>query len=163
MATTVPMKGSQGTFSVDKCKEFLEENGDSQGTVLVKTDQEPAIQGLIQGIVEARPEGRTVIEEAPKDSKGSNGEVERAVQEIEGQIRALFLAFQDKVGRKVDCRERIVAFIPEYAAYLLNRLRKGEDGKVAFERARGKTPSVLGVEFGEKVFFGREKGQRWRK
>lgn len=98
------------------------------------------------------------MEEAPKDSKGSNGEVERAVQEIEGQIRSLFLAFQETVGRRVDCRERIVAFIPEYAAYLMNRLMKGEDGKVAFERARGKVPSVLGVEFEEKVLFWRGMG-----
>ena len=89
------------------------------------------------------------MEEAPKDSKGSNGEVERAVQETEGQIRCSFLAFPEKVGRRVDGRERIVAFIPEYAAYLMNRLKKGEDVKVAFERARGKVPSVLGVEFGE--------------
>ena len=30
MATTVPMKGSSGRFSVDKCMEFLEENGDKR-------------------------------------------------------------------------------------------------------------------------------------
>ena len=30
-------------------------------------------------------------------------------------------------------------------------LGKGEDGKVAYERARGKKPTVMGVEFAEKV------------
>ena len=73
------------------------------------------------------------------------------------------MAFQEKVGRGVDCRERIVAFIPEYAAYLMNRLKKGEDGKVAFERARGKVPSVLGVEFGEKVLLWRGHGAKMEK
>ena len=43
--------------------------------------------------------------------------------------------------------------MPEYAAYLLNRLHKGHDGMVAYERVKGKIPSVLGVEFGEKVRY----------
>ena len=53
----------------------------------------------------------------------------------------------------MDARERVVAFMPEYAAYLLNRLQQGEDGKVAYERVRGKKPTVLGLEFGEKVLY----------
>ena len=69
---------------------------------------------------------------------------------MEGQIRALFVGLGDRLGRQLDARERIVAFISEYAAYLLNRLHKGLDGKVPFERVRGKKPTVLGVEFGEK-------------
>ena len=83
---------------------------------------------------------------------GSNGPAERGVQEIEGQIRVLFLALQERVGRVIDARERIVAFIPEYAAYLLNRLRKGEDGKVPFERAKGKRPTVMGFGVWRKGF-----------
>ena len=39
-----------------------------------------------------RPEGRTITEAAPKYSKGSNGEAERAVQEVEGAIRAVVIA-----------------------------------------------------------------------
>ena len=63
-----------------------------------------------------------------------------------------------------------MAFIPEYAAYLFNRLHKGTDGKVAYERVKGKRPTVLGVEFGEKVFWKRRLGNvkqklnsRWEK
>ena len=51
----------------------------------------------------------------------------------------------------MDATERIVAFIPEYVAYLMNRLCIGSDGKVAYERVKGKKPTVLGVEFAEKV------------
>ena len=64
--------------------------GIARAQLLIKADQEPSIECLVKGLVEARPEGRTVVEEAPKDSKGSNGEVERAVQEVEGQIRSSF-------------------------------------------------------------------------
>ena len=57
------------------------------------------------------------------------------------------------MGRKIDAREKIVNFIPEYATYLMNRLEAGKDGKVAYDRAKGKKPTVLGVEFGEKLLY----------
>ena len=153
MATTVPMKGGIGKFATDKCLEFIEENGDKVRDIIVKTDQEPSIEYLIKDLVGDRIQGKTLVEEAPKRSNGSNGVVERGVQEVEGQIRTLFLGLQSRLGRKLDARERIVAFIPEYAAYLLNRMLRGNDGKVPYERIKGKKPSVLGIEFGEKVMF----------
>ena len=65
--------------------EFFEENGDGDAKVIIKTDQEPSIQYLIQDIIDTRKEGRTVIEESPVRSSGSNGVGERGVQEIEGE------------------------------------------------------------------------------
>ena len=111
------------------------------------------MQYLIKDIVSERPEGRTVLEESPVKSSGSNGVVERSVWDIEGQIRALFLAFQERMKRTVDSREKIVTFIPEYAAYLMNRIEIGRDGKTNYERVKGKKPTVLGVEFGEKLLY----------
>ena len=73
MATAVPMKGSTGRFSVDKVLEFMDEVGDQAVEVIVKSDQEAAIvSGLIDEVVEAREAGRTIKEESPKYSKGSN-------------------------------------------------------------------------------------------
>ena len=43
--------------------------------------------------------------------------------------------------------------MPEYAAYLMNRLHVGKDGKTAYERTKGKKATVLGLEFGEKVLY----------
>ena len=94
---------------------------------------------------------------------GSNGVVERAVQEMEGKIRAIFLGLEERLGRQLDARERIVAFIPEYAAYLMNKLFVGEDGKVAYERVKGKKPSVLGIEFVEKVLYKVKRGAKLEK
>eukprot|EP00973_Karenia_brevis_P070776 9837721-Karenia_brevis.AAC.1 len=106
---------------------------------------------LVRCIQEERPNNRTAVEEVPKGSKGSNGIVERAVQEIEGRIRAILLSLEEGLGKEVDAKERIVAFIPQYAAYLFNRLHRGDDGKVGYERVKGKRPSVVGIEFGEKI------------
>ena len=63
----------------------------------------------------------------------------------------------------MDARERIVAFMPEYGAYLANRIKKAEGGKIEFERARGKKPTVLGLEFGEKLLFRFSRGPRMEK
>ena len=73
------------------------------------------------------------------------------------------IGLEERLGIKIDARERIIAFIAEYAAYLRNRLRKGEDGKVAYERIKGKKPTVLGLEFGEKVWFKRRRGPKLEK
>ena len=87
----------------------------------------------------------------PDGSSGQNGEVARGVQEMEGRNRALCLGFQERMGFKVNARERLVAFIPEYGADLMNRLKQGNNGKIPYERIKGKKPSVARVEFGEKV------------
>ena len=144
MATSVPTKRSTGQFAVDKCLEYIEENGDKEGSIIIKSDQENSIEYLMNEIVEGRVEGRTIIENSPKQSSGSNAIVERGVQEIEGKMRALLLSLEERIGRRVDAKERIVAFIPEYAAYLLNRLQRGEDGMVPYERVKGKNPTILG-------------------
>ena len=65
MATALPEKGGGDKFMLDKCLECLEENGDKENSVVVKSDQEPAIRSLVQGIIGFRPEGRTIPEEAP--------------------------------------------------------------------------------------------------
>ena len=98
MAAVVPEKGARGRYATDKCLEFIAENGDAQGNIIVKTDQENPIKALIQSIIENRPEGKTIPEESPKSSggqfqsSGSNGIVERGVQDKEGKIRAIYLS-----------------------------------------------------------------------
>ena len=88
MATTVPNKGGGSKFVVDKCLEFIDENGDREGKII---DQVPSMQFVIKDLIEERREGGTIIEESPVKSSGSNGVVEKIAQDIEGRIRAIFL------------------------------------------------------------------------
>ena len=156
MATVVPMKGSSGRFAVDRALDFMEECGSRSRYIIVKTDQEPAIEYLVKDIAEARGDekgSRTIVEELPVRSKGSNGIVERAVQTIEGQIRVMKLALEGRLQRKVNAAANVVAFMAEHAGYLVNQLEVGKDGKNAYERVKGKAAKVLGVEFGEKLMW----------
>ena len=99
MATSMPMKGSTGGFTVDKMLEFIEENGDREGHRIVKTDQEPAIQYLIKDLVEARAGGKTMIEEGPVESSSSNGIVERAILSVQEQVRVMSTALEARWGQ----------------------------------------------------------------
>ena len=106
---------------------------------MLKADQEEAIEFVIKELVEARlqkhvgnasgerqskrqlsGECQTLVESSPvknsEDDGGSNGIVEHAVQDVEGAIRGLLLALEAHLGMVIDSRERIIAFIPEYAA-----------------------------------------------
>ena len=87
---------------------------------------------------------RTIIEQSPVGSSGSNGVVERAAQTIEGQIRVMKSALEGRIGKKVDAEKKMIAFMAEYAGYLVNRLEVGKDGKTDFERSRGKKAKVMG-------------------
>ena len=91
-----------------------------------------------------RGEGKTIVEESPVQSKGSPGIAERAVQEIEGGLRGMFLALRSRLGGSLDARERIVAIMPEHVAYLRNRPYRGDDGLTACERIKGEKPVVPG-------------------
>ena len=74
-------------------------------------------------------------------------------QSVEGVIRTLLSALEERLGAKIKAEDKIVAFMAEYAAYLINRMEVGKDGKTAYERNKGKTSTVLAVEFGEKLLW----------
>ena len=82
---------------MDRCSVFIEENGDRDNHFVVKTDQEPSIEYLIKDLIEHRKSGE-IPQESRVKSSGIDGVLERGVQEIEGQIRALLLALQEKIG-----------------------------------------------------------------
>lgn len=166
MATVVPEKGSKGKFVADKVLEFIAECGHASGDIILKTDQEAAIGYLIKDIVLERGDEkgcRTIVEESPARSSGSNGVAERAAQSVEGQIRILKLALEARIGVDIPAESNVVTFMAACGACLLNRLEVGKDGKTAIERCKGKSATVMGVEFGEKVLYKRKLGQKFEK
>ena len=51
MAVTVPSKGGGHGYSMDKTLEFIKENGDQGGTILVKSDQEASVKYVIERVM----------------------------------------------------------------------------------------------------------------
>ena len=152
-SVVVPQKGSTGRYAATMIMELIDECGDSNRPIVVKTDQEPAIRYLVEDIRTARTGAQTIVEEAPKGSKGSNGVVERAVQTMEQIIRTLKSALDSHMNTRIDTKHPILTWMVDYASFLVNRLEVSADGKTAYERCKGKRVQVMGVEFGEKVMW----------
>eukprot|EP00973_Karenia_brevis_P085735 11893397-Karenia_brevis.AAC.1 len=60
-------------LAASRCLDFIDENGDAKVDILIKSDTEEAMKILVRSIQEERVESKTVVEEAPKKAKGSNG------------------------------------------------------------------------------------------
>ena len=56
--------------------------------IILKSDGEPAIIALIQAVQRERHE-RIVMEESPVHDSTANGGIENAIQQVQGQIRAI--------------------------------------------------------------------------
>jgi hypothetical protein len=155
MASVVPVKGSSHQFPARRVRAFLNELGYEGVDVTIKTDQEPAIKDLVNEVVKLRSTARTMKEESPFGSSASNGVIERGVQTVEGQIRVIKNALEERLNIKIPGTHNILSWMVEFAGVLVNRYEVGKDGRTPYERSRGKKSKLLGLEFGEKLNFRR--------
>ena len=154
MSTVVPSKSS-GSFVIERVWAFMKELGIEGQDTVVKSDQEPSIKHLVDEIGRRKAEagGRWIRENSPVDSHASNGVVERAIQSVQGQVRVMKGALEERWGVKIGSKHAVIPWIVEYAAHLLNRFEVSHDGKTAYERYKGKFAKHMGIEFGEGVLW----------
>ena len=84
MASVVPRKG-RCPHACNRLETMLDQLGHKR--VVLISDQEPAIIELKEGLERVREEELT-MEESPVEDSQSNGFIERAIQEVQGQIRS---------------------------------------------------------------------------
>ena len=150
--STIHLTKTNGEFVIKSIMAFLRECGCEIVDLTVKTDQENIMVAMAEDLAKARAKKgsmRTVIEHSPIYQSRSNGIIERAVQSVEGQMRVLRSALDEKLGVGIPVGHPIWPWITEYSSFLLNRFEVGKDGKTAYERTKGKKANVYGVEFGE--------------
>ena len=140
----VPVRGSSHEFPANRINAFIRELGLEAQDLVLRSDQEPALQDLLAEV------GRRRV-----PASASNGVAERGVQTVEGQIRVLKDAFETRVWTPIPSNHSILAWLVEFARTVINRYEVGRDGKTPFERFRGKQSRSIGLEFGEKVNFRR--------
>ena len=89
MASIVPIKGSSNEFPARRINAFIRELGLEGQDVVLRSDQEPALQDLLREVGKRRIPAKTFYEVSPVGSSASNGIAERGVQTIERKIRVL--------------------------------------------------------------------------
>ena len=121
--------------------------------MVFKTDQESAMVALQERIRQSRSDP-TVLENSPVEQSQANGVVEKAVQEIEGMVRTLVSALEERIRWRIPHDSPIMGWIVEYAAVLINLFRVGRDHKTPNERHKGGERNIRPIaEFGESVFY----------
>ena len=162
-AVVVPNKGSTGGFAAKMVLDLINECGDKDRDVILKTDQEPAIKFLVDDVCVHRTGARTISEPAPKNSKGSNGVVERAVQAVEQCLRTMKSSLDERMGVLIDVRHPVLTWMCEFVGYMMSRMEVASDGKTPYERVKGKRGEMLGLEFGERVLWKHHPGKAMEK
>ena len=83
-------------------------------------------------------------------------------QSVEGLIRTLLSACGERLDTKITSEDKMMVFVAEYAAYLINRMQVWKDGQTSYERRRGKRATDTAIEFGGKLLWKVRQGTSWR-
>ena len=84
--------------------------------LILKTDQEPAMVAL-QECVKAASNSEIILRNSPVGESQSNGVVEKAVRDIEDQIRTLKDAAECRLNIRIGVKSPLLTWLVEHAAW----------------------------------------------
>ncbi|CAK0826208.1 unnamed protein product, partial [Prorocentrum cordatum] len=160
MAATFVEKKGDDAYAIKFFARFLRILGYRK--IVNKSDGEPAILLVKRRAVEEVPGLEAIPQESAPADHQANGEIEVTVREIKKQVRALKMDLESKLGVKVEDKHPVLAHLPEHAASVINRYRRGQDGKTALQRLTGRQWRKPVPLFGERL-MARFAGERVRK
>ncbi len=96
--------------------------------MILKSDQEPAMLELKE-LVKIEREDDIVLEESPVKESQSNGEVERAIQEVQGQVRTTKAALESRYKNKIKEGHPCLPWLVAHSADTLRMFQVHKDGK----------------------------------
>ena len=156
-AHIVPHKGVDEANTVaDMVLNDVEWLGHSR--LIFKSDGEPAIQALVQRVVElAKVEIQTLDQvgkekSAAHDSQ-SNGSTEVGIQQVRGLYRTLRLCLEERLNKTIPPSHAITSWLLEHTSLVYNTMVRGDDGLTAWARARGRSFRQQLLAFGESVLY----------
>ena len=130
----------------------LEEAGYGHCRLCVRSDQENIIKSIKKGMIDQRT-GETVPQESPVKESKCNGKMEKAIQNLEGQMRTLRCAIESETGVWVHPRSRMYNYMLHWACTILTRYRVARWGKTPFQTLTGHQCSRPIAPFGTPVLW----------
>ena len=169
-ACVVPSKGSDPLVVARLCR-FIQECGLLH--FAYRSDREPAIVSLIQDACamagrngvkihavedEAiEPEVDRAMVAVPEHShpgeSQSNGLSERSMRELIDEVRTLKMSTEQRLKGRLPNNHPVMSWLVEHAAYVLNRVNLGTDGRTAYGRIHGKESTAKLCEFAERILW----------
>ena len=127
-----------------------------------KSDQEPSMKRLKAAV--RREFSVDLAEELSAVGESqSNGEVENAIQRVEGQVRTLKCQLEHRLGVVLESDSPILPWLIRHAGALISRYQIGADGMTAYRRLRGRNYDKVMIEFGECIWYIKNKSDRANK
>jgi len=157
VANLVMHKGRDLGEAVDQGCANIKRFGNREKFIL-KTDNEPALIDLRQGIAE-KLKGQILVEKPPKGESQSNGSVENAVKLVKGLLRTYRMALERRIDGTLPTFHPVMGWMIEHVGESISKYMVGKDGKTGYERLFGKPIREEGIEFGEGIWFRRRKGE----
>ena len=147
MSTVVETKGPTDMFATMWAVKMLNFLGLSD--IILQCDPEPSLIKWAECVKSKRTE-RTVIRSSPRRSHQSNGGVENCQKQLQGQVRTMLAAMQERTKYRPSADNALMRLIVRHAAWLIPRFR-GSETQSPFYRAMGGPYRGKLVEFGETV------------
>ena len=163
-AVVVPSKGSTGSYAARIVIELINERGDKDKDVILKSDQEAAIKFLVDDVCACESDRGSYHQVVC--TTGQQG-VERHCRAggavVEQCLRTLTSSLDERMAVKIDVLHPVLTWLCEFVGYMMNRMEVASDGKTPYERVKGKRSEVMGLEFCEKVLWKYHPGKRMAK
>eukprot|EP00971_Amphidinium_carterae_P350374 6491509-Amphidinium_carterae.1 len=144
------VKGPQDKYVVRSLQWFLKSLGHER--CLLRVDPEPSLIALAEEVLVSVP--HVVLQQSPKESKGSLGLAERTHGVLHGLASTLRAGVEDHYSVKVPVRHPLCELAYRHAAWLRERfhVQRGR-GSTAFEISYGHRYSHPLVSFAETVLW----------
>ena len=93
------------------------------------------------------------MEESPVGEHQSNGMVEAAIKQVQGQIRTMKDALETRYGGRIPEDHQCIPWLVQHAAQTMNRRRVDAYGVTPYKRWKGRKFGAHVTEFGENVWY----------
>ena len=110
-------------------------------SVTLKSVMEPAIMAF-RNRVAALCKAEVTTKDAAKGDREANGSIENAVMLLRGIIRTIKCHIESRTQEPLSGDSPVIPWLVEHAGCILDRCRKGRDGRTPFERMHGKKPTL---------------------
>ena len=110
-AYAVEHKGSSEAWVIDQIAEDLDTVGLRNDRIIVKSDQETSANDIAREIAKCRASKHgTALDNSHVGDSNTNGTIERAIQDVEGQVRTLRSALENRLSAPVRLSSHILAY-----------------------------------------------------
>ena len=143
----MPTKGAD-EYAVAELKNDVMCSGFTE--VLVRSDHEPSILALKESTATALKLAGVTIN--VYDSQ-SNGLAESAVNDAKDAVRMNLACLVRRFGQEFTGEHPVLSWLVKYSVAVVNRYRRGPDGKTAYELRKGRRFARALPYFAEKILF----------